>query len=119
MEVEALAAAVEALVELLGQEELTAAVDTLSHLLHEEKLTAAVESLTREVRQLGLIMDEIREDLVWAVRNDRLEPASTNSWRPSLSSTTEDESPEAPPVAPPAAAQDAPSPRADQRSFFG
>ncbi len=39
-------------------QELTAAVDALALLLHDEKLTAAVESLSREVRQLGLILDE-------------------------------------------------------------
>jgi len=80
MEVEALTAAVEALVELLGQEELTAAIDTLARLLHEERLTAAVEALTHQVRHLAMIVDEVREELVWSVRNPR--GADGETWRP-------------------------------------
>ncbi len=35
------------------------------------KLAEVVEGLTQQVRQLSLILDEVREDLVWAVRNDK------------------------------------------------
>jgi hypothetical protein len=49
-----------------------------------DRLAEAVEALTHQVRQLGLIMDEIREDLVHAVRNDYLNPAGSQ-WRPAAS----------------------------------
>ena len=39
------------------------------------KLAAVVEGLTHQVRQLALILDEVREDLVWAVRNDKFHAA--------------------------------------------
>jgi hypothetical protein len=35
------------------------------------KLTEVVEHLAVQVRQLALILDEVREELVWAVRNDK------------------------------------------------
>ncbi len=69
-----------------------------------DRLAEAVEALTHQVRQLGLIMDEIREDLVHAVRNDRLDPAGRNQWRPVLSTTSEEdcgEDEEEEPVSPP------------------
>lgn len=37
-------------------------------------LAGVLRELTYQVRQLALIMDEIREDLLGAVRNDRLDP---------------------------------------------
>ena len=35
------------------------------------KLAAVVEGLTHQVQNLAMILDEVREDLVWAVRNDK------------------------------------------------
>ena len=35
------------------------------------KLAQVVEGLTHQVKQLAMILDEVREDLVWAVRNDK------------------------------------------------
>ena len=39
------------------------------------KLAEVVEGLTHQVQQLALILDEVREDLVWAVRNDKFHAA--------------------------------------------
>lgn len=39
------------------------------------KLAKVAEGLTHQVRQLALILDEVREDLVWAVRNDKFHAA--------------------------------------------
>jgi hypothetical protein len=83
-------------------QELTAAVDTLAHLLHEQRLTAAVEALAHQTRQLNLILDELRDELIHAVRNPH--PGDASFWRPVLSSTTEqhEEDDEEPmPVPPP------------------
>lgn len=35
------------------------------------KLAEVVEGLTHQVQHLAMILDEVREDLVWAVRNDK------------------------------------------------
>ncbi len=35
------------------------------------KLAAVVAGLTHHVQHLAMILDEVREDLVWAVRNDK------------------------------------------------
>jgi len=35
------------------------------------KLAEVVEGLTQQVRNLALILDEVREELIWAVRNDK------------------------------------------------
>ena len=35
-------------------------------------LAAVVEGLAHHVQHLAMILDEVREDLVWAVRNDKL-----------------------------------------------
>ena len=35
------------------------------------KLAEVVKRLTQQVQHLAMILDEIREDLVWAVRNDK------------------------------------------------
>lgn len=35
------------------------------------KLAEVVQGLTHQVRQLALILDEVREELIWAVRNDK------------------------------------------------
>jgi hypothetical protein len=112
-------------------QELTAAVDTLSHLLHDERLTAAVEALTHQTRQLNLILDELREELIHAVRNPHAGDASF--WRPALSSTTEEEDEDevmpvppprvrptdtTPPSLPVRESNEPSSPRADQGSLF-
>jgi hypothetical protein len=104
---------VEALTELLGQEELTAAIDTLSHLLHEEKLTAAVEALTREVRHLAMIVDEVREEIAWSVRNPQ--GADGEIWRSSLSASHVEELLE--PESRPAKSSVEPSPAAQKPLF--
>ena len=36
------------------------------------KLAAVVEGLTHHIQHLAMILDEVREDLIWAVRNDKL-----------------------------------------------
>ena len=36
------------------------------------KLAAVVEGLKHHVQHLAMILDEVREDLIWAVRNDKL-----------------------------------------------
>lgn len=36
------------------------------------KLAEVVEGLTHQVQHLAMILDEVREDLVWAVRNDQI-----------------------------------------------
>ena len=120
MEVEALTAAVEALVELLSQEELTAAVDTLAHLLHEQGLTAAVEALTHQVRHLATIVDEVREELVWSVRNPRAGDGET--WRPNMTSSLIEEklvgTAQAPPTPVEAATNDQPPSPTAQPNLF-
>ena len=35
------------------------------------KLAEVVQGLTHQVQHLAMILDEVREDLVWAVRNDK------------------------------------------------
>jgi len=35
------------------------------------KLAEVVEGLTHQVQHLAMILDEVREDVVWAVRNDK------------------------------------------------
>lgn len=35
-------------------------------------LAAVVEGLKHHVQYLAMILDEVREDLIWAVRNDKL-----------------------------------------------
>ena len=35
------------------------------------KLAEVVQGLTHQVQQLALVLDEVREDVVWAVRNDK------------------------------------------------
>lgn len=55
-------------------------------------LTTAVDALAHQVHRLMLVMDEIREDLVHAVRNDVLNPCRTrDQWRPVDHPTAEDE----------------------------
>lgn len=39
------------------------------------KLAQVVEGLTLQVKHLAMILDEVREDLVWAVRNDKFHAA--------------------------------------------
>ncbi len=72
-----------------------------------DSLAEAVEALTHQVRQLGLIMDEIREDLVHAVRNDYLNPSGSH-WRPVASWDRETEDRDAEP--PTEVEKDEPSP---------
>lgn len=48
-----------------------------------DRLTQAVAALTDQVRTLSLILDEIRDELVWAVRNDRFNAIpSSMTWTP-------------------------------------
>ena len=69
-------------------------------------LAAAVRELTIQVRQLALIMYEVREDLLGAVRNDQLDPCATRRMVDSYLSEgdgelADDESiPEVSPVSP-------------------
>ena len=39
------------------------------------KLAEVVQGLTHQVQHLAMILDEVREDLVWAVRNDKFHDA--------------------------------------------
>ena len=41
-------------------------------------LAEVVSELSRQVRQLALILDEVREELVWAVRNDKFSAAGAS-----------------------------------------
>src|SRR5262245_29786482 len=34
-----------------------------------DRLAEAVETLTQQLRQLVLVLDEVREDIIWTVRN--------------------------------------------------
>lgn len=43
------------------------------------KLAEVVTALTHQVRQLALILDEVREELIWAVRNDKFHAAGHSS----------------------------------------
>lgn len=49
-----------------------------------ERLTQTVAALDRQVRTQGLILDEIREDLVGAVRNERLACSATGRGQPGV-----------------------------------
>lgn len=43
-----------------------------------------VEGLTHQVRQLALILDEIREELVWSVRNDKFSARHSDRYVKSM-----------------------------------
>jgi hypothetical protein len=85
------------------------------------KLAEVVESLTHQVQHLAMILDEVREDLVWAVRNDKFHcaghsqhyVASSFVKRPSDRDDEEEESETVnpPPVKPT-------SPAAAEKSLF-
>ena len=47
-----------------------------------EALTTQVEALTGQVEVLRQVLDEIREDLQWALQNDKLRSAVGNRSRP-------------------------------------
>ena len=73
------------------------------------KLAEVVEGLTHQVRQLALILDEVREDLVWAVRNDKFHCAghsqqyvASYTARPPEAEDDEEEEVTNPPPNPPA-----------------
>ncbi len=42
------------------------------------KLAEVVEGLTHQVKGLAMILDEVREELIWAVRNDRFNAAGAS-----------------------------------------
>ena len=44
-----------------------------------EALTQAVEALAHQIRHLSLILDEVREEVIYSVRNDL---ARADTWRP-------------------------------------
>lgn len=88
-------------------------------------LSKVVEELSRQIRQLALIMDEVREELLGAVRNSHLDPCVTRRIVDSYlgdddeefddyDDHTEDDSPVQPP---PVRATSTDSPNA-QRSLF-
>lgn len=47
-----------------------------------DQLERTVKELVGQVRTLSLIMDEIRDELIYAVRNDRFNAIPEATWRP-------------------------------------
>lgn len=92
------------------------------------KLAEVVQGLTHQVRQLALILDEVREELVWAVRNDKFNCAGASErYVASLTSTGPEEAEEEPeppkrsslpPVPVTAAAVPTPTPARSAGSLF-
>ena len=46
-----------------------------------DRLERTVKELASQVRTLSLIMDEIRDELIYAVRNDRFNAIPDATWR--------------------------------------
>ena len=69
------------------------------------RLSEVVSGLTHQVHQLALILDEIREELVWAVRNDKFCAGYSQQYVANLTATREEpeeeelDEPEHPPLA--------------------
>ena len=70
------------------------------------KLAEVVEGLTHQVQHLAMILDEVREDLVWAVRNDKFHCAGHSqqyvaTYAAPTPSEAEDDDEEQPTTLPP------------------
>ena len=67
----------------------TTSTESLTHGSQDvDRLTQAVAVLTDQVRNLSLILDEIRDELVWAVRNDRFNAIPISmTWTPTASAS--------------------------------
>ncbi|MFO0966125.1 MAG: hypothetical protein U0793_11155 [Gemmataceae bacterium] len=87
------------------------------------KLAEVVEGLTHQVRQLALILDEVREELIWAVRNDRFHAAGhsqgfVESHTSAPADDDQDEEPEQMPVQPPPIRETRPKAEKKQPTLF-
>jgi len=67
------------------------------------QLAEVVAGLTLQVRKLALILDEVREELIWAVRTDRFNAAGASRQyvEKRLPPSAEKEADDKPPVVPP------------------
>jgi hypothetical protein len=61
----------------------TTDVETTVSKAEIQQLKQTVDALTQQVHLLGIILDDVREDLIHAVRNNHLAPwGSLDEWRP-------------------------------------
>lgn len=81
-----------------------------------ERLDRTVKELVGQVRTLSLIMDEIRDELIYAVRNDRFNAIPESTWRPAQTPPALSHPPKSPaPAAVPTPEKNAPVPDLSSR----
>jgi hypothetical protein len=85
-------------------------------------LTKVVQELKVQVRELARIMDEVREDLLGAVRNNQLDPCATrrmvDGYLEDEEVAAESEADEEPSPVPPPPVRPTGSPQRPQRTLF-